>query len=401
MPPGSTDIPDLVFVPDVSVRSTTPWVSVPVVAVHAVDHRGCEAALRDGATECVTARTSAGTMAAVVERALARQDALIRSGFSLIDAEQRIADSTDLIEVMTSGGPIGSRLPDVLRLLVSATGREASLLLRIEDDEAVALHSYPDGIAEPGSRRPLHRTVTGAMTRRGGGVDAVRGHPWVGRAIAGHLASPVALPNGRLGLLEVLSSAGGDRIEPGETDRRLVSSVAAWLGVEFVRIHRSEALSALEGIDLGTGLANRNALVDRLRRSINRTKRQSEYRFVMMSITVRMPESLGIDPPSKADIVARKVAEILRQSVRPKDGIARIDEGEFVVVLEDADIALAERVADRILPGLSEPIDIDGETITMDATVAITMGADEGPDVELRVAAEDPFYLARRAGSFE
>ncbi len=83
--------------------------------------------------------------------------------------------------------------------------------------------------------------------------------------------------------------------------------------------------------------------------------------------------------------------------MRPKDGLARLHEGEFAVLLEDADIQLAHSIADRIAQQLASPVEIDGVRVSVDSLVSVTMGSD-GMMADLVVAAEEPVYSARATG---
>ena len=67
------------------------------------------------------------------------------------------------------------------------------------------------------------------------------------------------------------------------------------------------------------------------------------------------------------------VTERLRATLRPGDTAARLGGDEFAVLMEDTDRSAAEAVAERILEALSEPVDIDGESWSVSASIGISL----------------------------
>ena len=83
------------------------------------------------------------------------------------------------------------------------------------------------------------------------------------------------------------------------------------------------------------------------------------------------------------DLLLCYVAERLRASVRQQDTVARLSGDEFVVVLENLmhqDQAMV--VADKILENLAVPSNIDGQEISVKASIGITVCPGDGANVE-------------------
>ena len=104
----------------------------------------------------------------------------------------------------------------------------------------------------------------------------------------------------------------------------------------------------------------------------------------------------------------RKIADRLRDAVRPGDTVSRYGGDEFVVIVEGlSDTEQAVEVAERIRAVLRDPIDVDGESVTIGASIgiAVTWGFDgDGvpatPEGLLR-AADAAMYEAKRKGRGE
>jgi diguanylate cyclase (GGDEF)-like protein len=94
-----------------------------------------------------------------------------------------------------------------------------------------------------------------------------------------------------------------------------------------------------------------------------------------------------------------EVAERIRTSVRPSDTVARLGGDEFAVLLEDAGVSEAARVADRILGRLRAPLAVEGRELYIDGRIGIA----ESPsgsvtaDALLRDA-DAAMFAAKRGG---
>ena len=89
------------------------------------------------------------------------------------------------------------------------------------------------------------------------------------------------------------------------------------------------------------------------------------------------------------------VAQRLRQAVRPGDFIARFGGDEFVVVCEDLDLGAAEVVTRRLETVVSDPVNIDGLTLQIFASVGAVDGlVSDDPD-EILAEADDAMYAAK------
>lgn len=100
------------------------------------------------------------------------------------------------------------------------------------------------------------------------------------------------------------------------------------------------------------------------------------------------------------DRVLREVALRLRSAVRAADTAARIGGDEFVVVLHELTHAQAAGdVADKILRTLALPIDYNGHTLQVGASIGIAIFPDHAEDLdELRRVADKAMYAVKASG---
>jgi len=99
------------------------------------------------------------------------------------------------------------------------------------------------------------------------------------------------------------------------------------------------------------------------------------------------------------DMLLVKVAERLVACVRAGDMAARLGGDEFVVLLEhltDADHATL--LADRIVAALAEPVDLEGRSMSIRASIGIALAGPGTAAGELVRNADLAMYTAKRAG---
>ncbi|MHC0063345.1 diguanylate cyclase domain-containing protein [Nostoc sp. UIC 10890] len=150
-----------------------------------------------------------------------------------------------------------------------------------------------------------------------------------------------------------------------------------------------------------TALPNRVLFLDRLRQTIERSKRRSDYYFAVLfldldgfkEINDRFGHGIGDD-----FLVA--IARRLESCLRSGDTVARFGGDEFTVLLEDIkDITDATNVAKRIQDSLRSPVNLNGYELSTTASIGITWNFSnyEEPATLLRDA-DIAMYRAKRQG---
>jgi diguanylate cyclase (GGDEF)-like protein len=100
------------------------------------------------------------------------------------------------------------------------------------------------------------------------------------------------------------------------------------------------------------------------------------------------------------DVVLQELATRLRDAVRSTDTVARLGGDEFAVLLpavEGRDAALD--LAARALAAIATPVEVDGITLDVDASIGIALSGEHGTDVEtLLQNADIAMYCAKDRG---
>ncbi len=150
-----------------------------------------------------------------------------------------------------------------------------------------------------------------------------------------------------------------------------------------------------------TGLPNRALFMDRLRRAMERGRRDPRSTTAVLFLDVDrfkiVNDSLG--HPAGDELLVR-LADALSSAVRPKDLIARVGGDEFTILLEgDHDAADAVRVAERVHERLTAPIDLSGHEVFITASIGIAIAtADHREPAELLRDADTAMYRAKASG---
>ena len=126
-----------------------------------------------------------------------------------------------------------------------------------------------------------------------------------------------------------------------------------------------------------TGLPNRMLFMDRLGRSVRRTKRRTDYLFAL--IYIDLDRFKAINDASGTTIGDRLLVACARRieaALRFGDTVGHMSGDEFAVLLEDIHgIRDATFVAERILQHLALPFEIDSQDFYLSASLGIAKGA--------------------------
>lgn len=146
-----------------------------------------------------------------------------------------------------------------------------------------------------------------------------------------------------------------------------------------------------------TGLANRLHLDELLHDAQRRPGvRESALLFVDLDRFKLINDSLG---HGVGDLVLMEVAQRLSRCVRPGDHLARFGGDEFVALLGDlACVADAERVAQRMLDALRQPLQLGERTLSLSASIGIAPLWHDGKPLDALQAADLALYRAKNAG---
>jgi diguanylate cyclase (GGDEF)-like protein len=182
---------------------------------------------------------------------------------------------------------------------------------------------------------------------------------------------------------------------------RRVGERTAELEALNARLRENERqLQALAHTDTLTGLANRLLFGARLEQSIQLARR-SHGQIALLLVDVDRFKAIN-DTYGHAigDEVLRFAAQRLRAAVRAVDTVARLGGDEFAIVLSGlSGTADAERMAEKIVIGLREPMRVLGMPLEISASVGVaTYSGGELSPAELMLRADQAMYAAKSAG---
>ena len=161
-----------------------------------------------------------------------------------------------------------------------------------------------------------------------------------------------------------------------------------------------EEIKRLAMTDPLTGLANRNQYNQRLEESVSLSKRLKQpFTLLLIDLDKFKPVNDTYGHPV-GDALLQHVAQCLNQICRETDTVVRLGGDEFAVILapteekQNTDIP-AQRIIDR----LSEPVTIEGNTITIGASIGISCYPTSSTDIEeLQRQADSSLYQAKKSG---
>jgi two-component system cell cycle response regulator len=196
--------------------------------------------------------------------------------------------------------------------------------------------------------------------------------------------------------LQALELGAHDVVTKGAFDQAMLARA-----VRFARVRRmaERRLARLAFHDPLTGLANRAMFEERLTLALAHAKRQ-QTRLGLMFIDLdgfkAINDRLGHEA---GDEVLREVAARIRRTARESDVVARFGGDEFAVLAPHGDEGGLHAFAERVVANLSKPITVQGEDVTVTASIGLSAYPDcgESPMVLLKLA-DRAMYLAKDSG---
>ncbi len=151
--------------------------------------------------------------------------------------------------------------------------------------------------------------------------------------------------------------------------------------------------------DALTGLWNRPAILDMLRRELQRARREGFVIGVVLADLDHFKHVNDTFGHLGGDAVLQEAARRMSSSVRTYDAVGRYGGEEFLIVLPGCDTTTAFNQAERIRTGLaSEPVQTPEGTIPITVSLGVAAGNREEEVESLLRAADAALYRAKRAG---
>ncbi len=149
-----------------------------------------------------------------------------------------------------------------------------------------------------------------------------------------------------------------------------------------------------------TGLPLASLANDRIEMAMHAARRASK-RVALLYVDLdgfkRVNDSLGHDA---GDLVLRESAQRMRAVLRSEDTVARVGGDEFLVVLGNiGEPTQAGRIAQKLIGAVAPPVEVEGRSISVGASIGIALFPDDGDDsAALRRLADMAMYEAKRQG---
>ncbi|WP_073614419.1 diguanylate cyclase domain-containing protein [Desulfopila aestuarii] len=161
-----------------------------------------------------------------------------------------------------------------------------------------------------------------------------------------------------------------------------------------------EEVKALANRDPLTGLYNLRMLQERFISTLAISKRKDWKAAIMFIDLDGFKEVNDIYGHLIGDMVLKMVPQRLLNIVRTADTVCRIGGDEFLVIQTEVyDDADAAHVANKIIEQLNDPFVLDGVTITIGASIGISMYPAHGSNLKVLIKnADDAMYAAKAMG---
>lgn len=156
-----------------------------------------------------------------------------------------------------------------------------------------------------------------------------------------------------------------------------------------------------------TGLPNRTLFHDRLTQTIRHAERNRggttlKWKAAIMLMDLDnfklINDRLGHE---QGDVILQLTARRLRASLRHSDTVARLGGDEFILIVEGIASQMdCIAVAQKLLRSLDEPVILEGTTISLKASVGISIFPDDAREIETLIRHADiAMYTAKRQHS--
>jgi diguanylate cyclase (GGDEF)-like protein len=187
-----------------------------------------------------------------------------------------------------------------------------------------------------------------------------------------------------------------DRGSWTEDDLLLLAGVAGQIGIAHAQADYQARLLHLSEHDEMTGLLNRRSFMERLGHIVTRGAGTGALLYIDLDNFKAVNDRFG---HQQGDQVLRKVADLLRDGIRPGDMAGRLGGDEFVVWLARIDETRAEVTAMRLIAGMAalEALSVPERPLGLSIGIAVHH---PGPETVSRLLerADTAMYAAKGAG---
>jgi diguanylate cyclase (GGDEF)-like protein len=148
-----------------------------------------------------------------------------------------------------------------------------------------------------------------------------------------------------------------------------------------------------------TGVLNRRAIRDLLRRELARCRRENSTMGIILADVDHFKKINDRFGHGAGDAVLVAAMQRISSALRIYDVIGRYGGEEFLIIAPGCDLDLAQKLAERIRIVVSEtPVDIGDETASITMSLGVTLGTSDSDPEFLVALADTAMYQAKRKG---
>ena len=194
-----------------------------------------------------------------------------------------------------------------------------------------------------------------------------------------------------------LNSDGKDELS--SLARTLNSMLAAIQKAKTELLQAQESLRFHAEHDALTGVLNRRAVRDVLRKELARCRRDKQTLGVILADVDHFKKINDHYGHAAGDAVLVTVVQRITSMLRAYDALGRYGGEEFLIIAPGCDLALAQRLAERIRTIISdEPVDLGNDSAPVTVSMGVTLGTAESDPEFLVAQADTAMYNAKRNG---
>ncbi len=182
-------------------------------------------------------------------------------------------------------------------------------------------------------------------------------------------------------------------------DKQVLNYVALFTDISMQKEHEHK-LERIARYDVLTGLPNRALLADRLQQEMAHCRRQRKQLavvFIDLDGFKQVNDQYG---HNVGDELLIALSQRMKAALRDDDTLSRIGGDEFVAILNGLTRPKdCERVLDRLLHAVAEPVETSGFVLRVSASIGVTLFPQDATDFDnLLRHADHAMYQAKQAG---
>lgn len=194
-----------------------------------------------------------------------------------------------------------------------------------------------------------------------------------------------------------LEAEGNDELSA--LARAVNAMLAAIQKAKFELLQAQESLRFHAEHDSLTGVLNRRAIRDVLRRELARCRRENQTLGVIVADVDHFKRINDHYGHGAGDAALVSVVQRISGVLRPYDAVGRYGGEEFLIIAPSCDFDLTQKLAERIRAAIErDVVDLGDGTITITASLGATLGTAESDPEFLVDVADGAMYQAKRNG---